>query len=265
MYQQGNPQQPFSQFGPNGPMQAPTQFVENRPQFNPGQFQSPVGPRANMGPRLEYGPRTGGPMMGGGTMQGPGYNCPPNQPPYHPMQPFQNPGGLMQENQMRPIHPGNQGPPPLQGNPGGSLLGNPSMLLTGGNPLPLLPSGNLPLPMQQGFPRQQGPPPPPPSHGPPSMQQQNLPNTQMPSQQPPYENRLPFQEPQQFDSRNTYNGRPGYPDQVPNSQFNNSMQPPVPQQSASNVHSVSLPPGHKILINPHFRGAVQPTNDGESI
>ncbi|XP_014479002.1 PREDICTED: RNA-binding protein 33-like [Dinoponera quadriceps] len=265
MYQQGNPQQqPFQQFhGPNGPMQSPAaQFVENRPQFNPGQF--PSGPR--IGPRLEYGPRAaGGPMVGGGTMQGPGYNCPPNQPPYHPMQPaFQNPGPLIQENQMRPMHQGNQGPPPLQGNPqGNSILGNPpGMLLTGGNPpLPLLPSGNLPLPMQQGYPRQQAPPPPPPSHGPPSMQQPNLPSAQMPSQQPPYENRLPFQEPQQFEGRNAYDARPGYPDQVPNSQFNNSMQPPVPQQSASNVHSVSLPPGHKILINPHFRGAVQPAND----
>ncbi|EFN79767.1 hypothetical protein EAI_16345 [Harpegnathos saltator] len=318
MYQQASPQKPFQQFGPNGPMQqTPTQFVDNRPQFNPGQFQGPIRSRVNMGPRLEYGPpRASGPLVGGGTMPGPGYNnCPPNQPPFHPMQPFQNPGGLMQENQMRPMHQGNQGPPLLQGNPGNSLLGNPNVLLTGGNPLPLLPSVNIPLPMQQGFPRQQAPPPQPPppppppppssSHGLPSMQQQNLPSMQqqnlpsmqqqslpsmqqqnlpsmqqqnlpsmqqqnlpqMPSQQPPppYENRLPFQETQQFQGRNAYNGRAGYPDQVPNSQFNNSMQPPVPQQSTSNVHSVSLPPGHKILINPHFRGAVQPTNNARLV
>lgn len=207
-------------------------------------------------------------MPAGGSMQGPNYNCPPGQPPYHPMQPFQNPGGIMAENQMRPM-PGNQGPPLLQGNPGGSLFGNPNMLLPGNPSLPLLPAGNLPLPVQQGFPRQQPPapppPPPPPPQGPPSQGpppvQQNLPNAQMPSQQPPYENRLPFQEPQ-FEGRNAYDARAGYSDQVPNSQFNNTMQP-VPQQSASNVHSVSLPPGHKILINPHFRGAVQPTNDGE--
>lgn len=264
MYQQANPQQPFQQFGPNGPMQRPTQFVENRPQFNPGQFQGPMGPRAIgprvIGPRLEYGLR--GPMASGGaSLQGPNYNCPPNQPPYHPMQPFQNTTGIMQDNQIRPMQ-SNQGPP-LQGNSGGSLLGNPNMLLPTGNPLPLLPTGNLPLPMQQGFSRQQAAPPPP-SQGPPPMQQNLPPNTQMPSQ-PPYENRVPFQEPQfQEERRNVYDARPSYPDQVPNSQFNNTMQP-VPQQSASNVHSVSLPPGHKILINPHFRGAVQSTNDSESL
>lgn len=255
MYQQANPQQPFQQpFGPNGPMQGPpTQFAENRPQFNPGQFQGSLGPRP-IGTRLpEYGPR--GPLTAG-SMQGPNYNCPLNQPPYHsPIQPpFQNPAGVMQDN--RPMQ-GNQGPL-LQGNPsGGSLLGNPNMLLPG-NPLNMLPpGGNLPMPPpMQGFPRQQ------PTQGPPM---QNLPpNVQMPNQ-PPFENRLPpFQEPL-FEGRNTYDARTGYhPDQVPNNQFNNAM-PPALQQSVSNVsHSVSLPPGHKILINPHFRGTVQPANDGES-
>ncbi|XP_011063032.1 PREDICTED: RNA-binding protein 33-like [Acromyrmex echinatior] len=247
IYQQANPQQSFQQpFGLNGPMQGPpAQFAENRPQFNPGQFQSPLGPR----PRLpEYGPR--GPLTVG-SMQGPGYNCPPNQPPYHSsMQPpFSNPVGIMQEN--RPIQ-NNQGPL-LQSNSGGvSLLGNPN-ILPPGNPNMLPPGGNLPMPPMQGFPRQQ------PSQGPPM---QNLPSVpQMPSQ-PPFENRLPpFQE-SQFEGRSVYDARAGYhPDQVPNSQFNNTM-PPVPQQSVSNVsHSVSLPPGHKILINPHFRGTVQPGND----
>lgn len=253
IFQQPNPQQPFQQpFGPNGPMQGPpAQFAENRPQFNPGQFQGPLGPRP-IGSRLpEYGPR--GPLPAG-SMQGPNYNCPPNQPPYHSsmQQPFQNPPGIMQEN--RPMQ-GNQGPL-LQGNPGGgSLLGNPNMLLPGNPPNMLPPGGNLPMPPMQGFPRQQPP------QGPPI---QNLPpNVQMPSQ-PPFENRLPpFQEPQ-FEGRSAYDARAGYhPDQVPNSQFNNTM-PPVPQQSVSNVsHSVSLPPGHKILINPHFRGTVQPANDGK--
>ncbi|XP_011166606.1 RNA-binding protein 33 isoform X2 [Solenopsis invicta] len=253
MYQQANPQQPFQQpFGPNGPMQGPpAQFAENRPQFNPGQFQGPLGPRP-IGSRLpEYGPR--GPLTGVGSMQGPSYNCPPNQPPYHlPMQPpFQNPAGIMPEN--RPMQ-GNQGPL-LQGNPGGgSLLGNPNMLLPPGNPPSMLPpGGNLPMPPMQAFPRQQ------PSQGPPM---QNLPpNMQIPSQ-PPFENRLPpFQE-SQFEGRGSYDARTSYhPDQVPNSQFNNAM-PPVPQQSVSNVsHGVSLPPGHKILINPHFRGTVQPANE----
>ncbi|EZA53298.1 hypothetical protein X777_06377 [Ooceraea biroi] len=258
LYQQANPQQPFQQpFGPNGPMQGPpTQFVENRPQFNPGQFQGLMGPRP-IGPRLpEYRPR--GPM--GGSMQGPNYNCPPNHPPYHAPMQFQNPGSIMQEN--RPMQ-GNQGPL-LQGNPGGgSLLGNPNMLLPGNPPNMLLPAGNVPMPMQ-GFPRQQQALPPS-AQGPPM---QNLPpNAQMPSQ-PPFENRLPpsFQEPQQFESRNAFDARAAFhPDQVPNSQFNNTMQP-VPQQSSSNVsHSVSLPPGHKILINPHFRGTVQPANDARLV
>lgn len=229
----------------------PGQFAENRPQFNPGQFQGSLGPRPINSRLPEYGPR--GPLTAG-SMQGQSYNCPPNQPPYHsPMQPpFQNPAGIMQENRPMPV---NQGPL-LQGNPGGgSLLGNPNMLLPGNPPNMLPPGGNLPMPPIQGFPRQQ------PAQGPPM---QNLPpNVQMPSQ-PPFENRLPpFQEPQ-FEGRNAYDARAGYhPDQVPNNQFNNAM-PPVPQQSVSNVsHSVSLPPGHKILINPHFRGTVQPANDGE--
>ncbi|XP_029679062.1 RNA-binding protein 33-like isoform X1 [Formica exsecta] len=268
MYQQqANPQQPFQQsFGPNGPLQGPpAQFAENRPQFSPGQFQGSMGPRPISSQRLpEYGLRS---PLAGGSMQGPSYNCPPNQqPPYHPpMQPppFPNPGGVMQEN--RPGVQGNQGGPLLQGNPGGgSLLGNPNCLLLPGNPPNmLLPSGgNLPVSMGQGFPRQQQALPSA-SQGPPI---QNLPpNVQMSSQPPPFENRLPppqFQE-HQFEGRNAYDARVGFhpSDQVPNSQFNNTMQP-VPQQSASNIsHSVSLPPGHKILINPHFRGTVQPAND----
>lgn len=265
--QQVNPQQPFQQpFGPNGPLQGPpAQFAENR-QFSPGQFQGPMGPRPIGSQRLpEYGLRS---SLAGGHMQGPNYNCPPNQqPPYHPpMQPppFQNPSGIMQEN--RPSMQGNQGGPLLQNPGGGSLLGNPNCLLLPGNPPNmLLPGGgNLPVSMGQGFPRQQQPLPSA-SQGPPM---QNLPpNVQMSSQPPPFENRLPpppqFQE-SQFEGRNAYDARGFHPsDQVPNNQFNNTMQP-VPQQSASNVsHSVSLPPGHKILINPHFRGTVQPTNDSK--
>lgn len=232
----------------------PAQFAENRPQFNPGQFQGPLGPRPINSRLPEYGPR--GPLTGG-SMQGQNYNCPPNQPPYHsqPMQPpFQNPAGIMQENRPMQV---NQGPL-LQGNPGGgSLLGNPNILLPGNTPSMLPPGGNLPMPPMQRFPRQQ------PAQGPPM---QNLPpNVQM-SSQPLFENRLPpFQEPP-FEGRNAYDTRAGYhPDQVPNNQFNNNAMPPVPQQSVSNVsHSVSLPPGHKILINPHFRGTVQPANDGKS-
>ena len=102
----------------------------------------------------------------------------------------------------------------------------------------------------QGFPRQGS------SQGPPI----NHPNIQI-SNQSPFENRPHFQEPQ-FENRPVYDSRSGYPDQVSTSQFNTNTLP-VPQQSASNVPNVPLPPGHKILINPHFRGAVQSTTDGK--
>lgn len=152
----------------------------------------------------------------------------------------------MQENQAR-LMQNNQGPL-LQGNPGGTLLGNLNPLVPAGAPGPLL-QGNQALPMQ-GFPRQAS------SQGPPI----NHPNVQIPNQAP-FENRPPFQE-AQFENRAIYDSRSGYPDQVPTHQFNTNTLP-VPQQTTSNVPNVPLPPGHKILINPHFRGAVQSTNDGK--
>lgn len=265
MYQQANQQQPFQQpFGPSGPIQGPpTQFPENRPQFNPGQFQGLMGPRP-MSPRLLEYPGSRGPLLARPMQGGSNYNCAPNHPPMQsPMQPpipspmqssmqqpFQNPGGILQEN-----HRSMPGPPGLlPGNPGrGSLLGTPNM--PPGNAPHMLPSGggNPPMPIQ-GFPRQQQSMLPP-SQG---LPVPNLPpNVQMPPNQPPhFENRPPpFQESHYQDRNAPYDTRPGYhPDQMSGGQFNDTM-----QQTSSNM----LPPGHKILINPHFRGTVQPTNDGE--
>lgn len=252
IYQQQNSQiQPFQHYSPNGSLQGPSHFVDNRPQFNPNQFQSQVNPRI-IGPRLDYGPRGAGLS---GSLQGPSYNHPSNQSPYVQIQPgptavtapFQNSAVLMQDNQTRLIQ-NNQGPL-LQGNPGGTLLGNLSSVVPGTS-APLL--QNQPLSLQ-GFPRQAS------SQGP----LINHPNVNQIPNQSHFENRPSFQEAAQFENRPIYDSRTGYSDQVSTSQFNTNTLP-VPQQSTSNVPNVPLPPGHKILINPHFRGAVQSTNDGKS-
>ncbi|OAD58740.1 hypothetical protein WN48_10285 [Eufriesea mexicana] len=249
IYQQQNSQiQPFQHYSPNGSLQGPSHFVDNRPQFNPNQFQNQVNPRI-IGPRLDYGPRAGL----SGSLQGPSYNHPSNQSPYVQIQPgptavtapFQNSTVLMQDNQARLIQ-NNQGPL-LQGNPGGTLLGNLNSVVPGTS-APLL-QNSQPLPLQ-GFPRQAS------SQGP----LINHPNVNQISNQSHFENRPPFQEAAQFENRPIYDSRTGYSDQVSTSQFNTNTLP-VPQQSTSNVPNVPLPPGHKILINPHFRGAVQSTND----
>ncbi|XP_053994594.1 RNA-binding protein 33-like isoform X1 [Hylaeus volcanicus] len=244
IYQQSNSQvQPYQHYSPNGSLQGPTHFADNRPQFNPNQFQGQAGPRV-IRSWLDYGPRMIGPWLAG-SLQGPPYNHPSNQPPYVQNQPgpFQSSGVVMQDNQTR-LMQNNQGPL-LQGNLGGSLVGNLNPLVPG-TPAPLL-QGNQTLPLQ-AFPRQ------PSSQGP-SI---NHPNVQI-ANQSISENRPSFQE-TQFENRSVYDSRSGYNDQVPTSQFNTNTLP-VPQQSSSNVPNVPLPPGHKILINPHFRGAVQSTND----
>ncbi|XP_012270866.1 RNA-binding protein 33 isoform X2 [Orussus abietinus] len=237
---------PFQQFPSNVSMQGPMHFGENRPPFNPNQYQGPPGPPVVrvVGPRTDFGPRAPGPVAP--------YNCAPNQPPYMPNQVahFQNQPVLVQENQGRPP----------QGNQGLMIQGNPSGHPMPGNQGPIMP-GNQGMPGQI-FPRA----PVPPVALPPGQNHQNVP---MPSQ-PSFENRPPFQE--QFDARPSYDSRPVYNELPSINQYTTPNAPAMSQQSSPgisgmppqpnpNIPNVPLPPGHKILINPHFRGAVQPAAD----
>lgn len=253
MYQQPNNSSipNFQQFSLNNPLQGPTHFIESRPPFNPNQFSNSMGPRA-IAPRLEFGPR--------GTiatqLQAPPYNCSTNPSSFVQIpQGFQNSGAIMQDNPNR--HLPNTQTSLLHGNSGGSLLGNPNAILSSNSSQILHGNQSLPLQGNQILPIQGYPRPPVSNQGPPI---QNPPSTQM-SSGSTFENRAPFQE-QHFENRSSYDSRHPYPDQIQNNQFNNNIIPPVSQQSNnSNLPNVTLTPGHKILINPHFRGAVQPTND----
>ncbi|KAL2719029.1 RNA-binding protein 33-like isoform X1 [Vespula squamosa] len=252
MYQQPNssPIQNFQQFSSNNPLQGPTHFIDNRPPFNPNQFQSSMGSRA-IGPRLEFGPR--GPIAT--PLQAPPYNCSTNPTSFAQIpQVFQSSGAIMQDNPNRHL-PNNQ-TSLLHGNSGGSLLGNPNPILSGNSSQILHGNQSLPLQGNQILPIQGYPRPPVSNQGPPI---QNPPSTQI-SSGSSFENRAPFQD-QHFENRPSYDSRHPYPDQLQNNQFNSNIIPTVSQQSNSNIPNVPLTPGHKILINPHFRGAVQPTND----
>lgn len=243
MYHQANPHPPrYQQFPQGHPHQQGHHFNEPgpRPPFN--QFQGiPQGPRLQ-NPRMEFRPRHPGPR----------FNGPPNQQQF-----------------MQPQPPHFQGPrPPIGPHDGmmpGPPQGGPSLLGPGPHPMGHS-QGNQGPPMHPGHPniRSQGPDggmgqifrPPGPNHGPPMS---NHPNAPM-NNQSQFENRPTFQE-QNFEGRNMYSGpRPPYNNQQPVNQFNNPM-PVRPQQGAA-VPNVPLPPGHKILINPHFRGTPQPPNDG---
>ncbi|XP_066597147.1 RNA-binding protein 33-like [Prorops nasuta] len=259
IFQQQNMQQmpPFQQssnFSNNGLLLAPGHFPENRPPFNPSQsqFHGSIGPIRTIGPRMEhFGSRPGLPGPGPGASP---YG-PPNQQVF--MQPpalFQRPpgigGGPVNMPQSLPRH--------MQGNPvpNSILTHNSNSLLPNPNQHPGNSSGQiLPGMSMQGFPHRQQVPLPPPG---PHMSQISG---------PVFENRPPsshFQEPV-FPGRPPYE-RPNYTDQ-PNNQFNNNLPPPQPlpnQQLLSGSNpTIPLSQGHKILINPHFRGNVQAGgNDG---
>ncbi|XP_015174937.1 PREDICTED: RNA-binding protein 33-like isoform X2 [Polistes dominula] len=252
MYQQQNNSSipNFQQFSLNNPLQGPTHFIESRPPFNPNQFSNSMGSRV-ITPRLEFGPR--GNIAA--PLQAPPYNCSTNPTSFVQIPPnFQNSGAIMQDNPNR--HLPNTQASLLHGNSGGSLLGNPNAILSNNSSQMLHGNQSLPLQGNQILPLQGYPRPPVSNQGP---LIQNPPNTQM-SSGSSFENRAPFQE-QHFENRSTYDSRHPYPDQIQNNQFNSNIIPPVSQQSNSNLPNVTLTPGHKILINPHFRGAVQPTND----
>ncbi|XP_015601189.1 RNA-binding protein 33 isoform X2 [Cephus cinctus] len=256
-------------------------FMHNQPHFqNQGlSAMSENQGRPNQGthgPPMQGNP---GPLMHGN----PGLLIPGNQ------------GPIMQGNQGPPMQ-GNRGPP-MQGNQGPTMQGNQGPPMQGNQGPPMQRNQGLPMQGNQGpsMPRNQGPPmqqfsrPSGPNQGP-SVQSHENPPIQ--HNQPSFENRPPFQG-AHFESRPIYESRPMYNDQPPDSQFNNV--PAVPQQPGPNVtnipnipnvpnvpntptisngpnapnvpnlSSVPLPPGHKILINPHFRGVVQPTSDARLV
>lgn len=91
------------------------------------------------------------------------------------------------------------------------------------------------------------------------------PNQQMlPPHSQQFDNRPPYQEAiPQYDNRVPYeSNNQGYNDQPPIAQFSNAANHGQLQQNPT-LPNVPIAPGHKILINPHFRGAVQPPTDGE--
>ena len=246
IYQQNNPQPP--QYLQNGPPQPNVpHYADTRTSFNQPQY--PIisqGPRMNhVGPRPDYRPR-GGPQMSGMPQR---FSCPPAVPPQY----LQNPPQHFQV----PMVPGNHGP---------SLLGTPGLPHQVPNQVQVPPGihGNPggPMTINQGPPMQENPG---------SVMMQNFPRM------PPQNQRQPLPNQQAFDSRPvfqepTYEGRPTIYDARPN-MYNqppqplnhiNSSVPVAPLQSGPpHIPNVPLPPGHKILINPHFRGAVQPNSDGK--
>ncbi|XP_034946004.1 RNA-binding protein 33-like [Chelonus insularis] len=255
MYPQGHPVPPpppprFQQFSQGPPRPIGQHFNEPGVQVLFNQFPGVAQGSRMSNPRMDFRPRAPGPR----------FHTPPNQPAFIQSQPphFQpprlphGPEGIMPSNNHEPLISGAQS--------GSSLLG------LG----PHLPSGHPPRaqgpPMHSGHPghpqdRPNGLMPPNysrpsgPNHGPPMPNHSNAPaNTQ-----PNFENRVPFQGPR-FEGANMYNVRP--PFNNPPTQFNN----PVPAGIQPQVPTVSGPPlpqGHKILINPHFRGNPQPP-DGRS-
>ncbi|KAK0176519.1 hypothetical protein PV328_000648 [Microctonus aethiopoides] len=226
-------------------------------------------------PRMEFRPHAPGPR----------FNGPPNQPQFMQPRPplFQaRPQQHVLDvrpilNNHEPIMPGGQrnlsllGPAPHPMGPHGpnnqirlTHPGHPRMLPQGVPSRPNGPSG-LDGSIPQRFAR------------PVLNHIANHPNVPM-GARPPYENRPPFQDGLPFERRNVYD--PGqqqqqqqpplsqqqYNNQPVINQFNNNMPSVGPQQQqqpqGSAVPNVPIAPGHKILINPHFRGAPQPLADG---
>ncbi|XP_011502565.1 PREDICTED: rho GTPase-activating protein gacZ-like [Ceratosolen solmsi marchali] len=269
----------------NGPMPGHPHFVDSR--LMPNQFPEPMrpqGPRITA-PRIDYGQRSSttgpsgtsgpsgisvhppGPMGLAGIPSGPpgvsglpssglSYNCSTNQVSFGSNQSiFSNHVMHMPE---RGLHPGTQGLllPILSASGGPHISGN---------------QGSM-IPVSQGvqvqsFVRSQAPNPP--------TTHQNHPNV---PNQPTYENRIQFSDPQfeghsSFDSRNSYNNPTV-------NQFNNMSQigRPLSQNTSqqvlvgiTNVSAIpsiqnvpTIPTGHKILINPHFRGN-QTKNEAKTI
>ncbi|XP_044002546.1 putative uncharacterized protein DDB_G0282133 isoform X2 [Aphidius gifuensis] len=261
IYHQDNPHiipPQFQQFNPQGVSPHPRpHFNEPRPQFNPNQFhpqspQAPLPPQPrHQNPQMEFIPR--GPMQ----QAPPRYNGP------------QNPQFIQNQQQrfQRPPHENELSVRPM------------------GNRLPMMvhqgPLNNMP---RQQMPGQRGPPPPPPQQmhqGPPRHPGMPVPRQdgQMPVFRQPIPNQMPqiqhngppgqqvFENRQQFqqENRNIYEQRQFDNRPLPVIQFNNQGQQVVHHQTGPSVvpavPNVPLASGHKILINPHFRGNVQPPQE----
>jgi hypothetical protein len=264
----------------NGLMPVHPHFVDSRLSIMPNQFPEPIrtqGPRMNV-PRIDYGSRSspggppghsgppgipvhppgpsgispGPPVISGPLDAGSVFNCPANQVSFGPNQ------GIFSNHVIhlteRGPHPGIQAPLlPILSAPGGPhISGNQSLMVPASQGIPV-----------QSFVRSQAPNP---------TTHQN--HSNVPSQQN-YENRIQFSDTQfeghpSFDSRNAYN--------LSVNQFNNNVSQitrPLLQNTSqqvlmgitniSGIPSIpNVPTGHKILINPHFRG--NPTkNEGKLI
>ncbi|XP_008557201.1 serine/arginine repetitive matrix protein 2 [Microplitis demolitor] len=243
MYHPGHQQPPppprFQQYPQNHPPHGPPggqHFPEPgvRPAFN--QFQGMPGPRIPA-PRMDYHPRPPGPRFNGPPNQLP-YMQP--QPPHYsgPRVPLEGPP-LHHHEQMSANHVGIH-----QQRPMGPPQGPP---MHPGHQMHLQerPNGMMP----PSFPRAPGPAQGPPiPHHPGSQPRQN------------FENRPPFQE-QSFDGRNVYEMKPSFNNPPGVNQFNSGPGPAGQQPATPVIPNVPLPPGHKILINPHFRGNPQPPLD----
>ncbi|KAJ8666862.1 hypothetical protein QAD02_008524 [Eretmocerus hayati] len=269
----GPPQQPLPPQGPPvpGPYHhpMPPRFMDGpgapmQPQ--PGTFAEPMRPPGlRMGaPRMEYGPRGPlpsppglGPGMSGHPRGPPG---PQNfgQPQYAP--PYPGHG-------MHGVPPDRQGPVPGQGPPSMSLAHpgphqGPPMMPPAGAAQAVPPGFARPQPLPPGPPAQSGP-----LNQPPQQQQHPLPYDGRLPQQPPHQPQpQPQYEPSRaapapYDSRGGYAGNPSvsqYNSGPPRPQVSQSAPQQQPQQQILGVAAAPnipvLPAGHKILINPHFKG-----------
>lgn len=254
IYHQENPHiiPQFQQFNQQGVSPHPRpHFNETRPQFNPNQFhpQTSQAPQRHQNPQMEFIPR--GPMQ----PTPPRYNGPQNPQFIQNQQRFQRPP---HENDI-PIRPmGNR--LPIMVHPGS--INN--------IPRQQIPGQRAPVPqIHQAHPRHPGMPIPRQDVQIPVFRQP-IPN-QMPQIQhngPPgpqvFENRQQFQQ----ENRNIYEQRQFDNRPLPVIQFNNQGQQIVHHQTSPSVvpavPNIPLASGHKILINPHFRGNVQPSQEARS-
>ncbi|XP_058795052.1 RNA-binding protein 33-like isoform X2 [Phymastichus coffea] len=235
----------------NSPLPGHPHFGDPRLPILPNQFPDgirPQGPRLNM-PRIDYGPRCPPPPP-------PGALSLPGPPGLHPSGPPGIPGHPPGPPGIPPGPPGVSGPPV----PGPAYNCQPSQPPFGSNQ-GMFPNHQIHLP--ERAPAHLGG-----SQGPPMAMMQGPSGPHIPGNQPPI---IPSSQDQQFENHPPYDNRNSYNPAV--SQFNHNASQiglPVPPSTSQqqqmivgitnvpNVPSIpnvpAIPTGHKILINPHFRG-----------